>query len=142
MSNGKKQETEYYDVKYNTRTILIGLWVVLILLYIYCDHFSFFRTGEIERIISGFIGPFKITQLSLVLFSLITIIPSLIIIACLFIDPKYLRLINIIGGILFTLVNIGNIVGETWAYYLMYGIIEIAITVLIIIISIKWKKKI
>ena len=47
MSNGKKQETEYYDVKYNTRTILIGLWVVLILLYIYCDHFSFFRTGEI-----------------------------------------------------------------------------------------------
>ena len=78
----------------------------------------------------------------MVLFSLITIIPSLIIVACLFIEPKYLRLINIIGGILFTLVNIGNIVGETWVYYLMYGLIEIVITILIIIVSIKWKKNV
>ena len=142
MANENKEKIEYVDAKYNTRTTLIGLWVVLILLYIYCDHFSFFRTGEIERIISGFIGPFKITQISLILSSLITIIPSLTIVACLFVNPNILRYINIIVGILFTLVNIGNIVGETWAYYLMYGIIEIVITVLIIIISIRWKKKI
>ena len=141
MANENKQKAEYVDAKYNARTILIGLWVVLILLYIYCDHFSFFRTGEIERIISGFIGPFKITQISLILSSLITIIPSLTIVACLFVKPNILRCINIIVGILFTLVNIGNIVGETWAYYLMYGIIEIIITVMITIISIRWKKK-
>ena len=135
MANENKQKTEYVDVKYNTRTILIGLWVVLIFLYTYCDKFLFFRL--IERIISRFIRPFTITQIS----TLITIIPSLIIVACLFIKPKILRWINIIAGILFTIVNIGNIVGER-AYYFMFGIIEIAITVLIIVVSIKWKKKI
>ena len=141
MAKENKQRYEYVDVKYSTRTILMGLWVVLILLYIYCDHFSFFRTGEIERIISGFIGPFKITQISLVICSLITIIPSLIIAACLFVKAKIIRWINIIAGILFTLVNIVNIVGETWAYYLLYGIIETVITVLITIISIKWIRR-
>jgi len=43
---------------------------------------------------------------------------------------------------MFTLVNIGNLVGEKWAYYLFYGIIEIIITITIIIISIKWPIKI
>ena len=53
-----------------------------------------------------------------------------------------IKWINIIAGIVYTLVNVGNIVGEKWAYYLIYGIIEIIITILIIIKSIKWDKKI
>ena len=140
MANENRQKTEYEDAPFNTRTMLTGLWIAMILFYIYCDHFSIFRPGEIERVMSGFIGPFKITQLSLVLASLTTILPSLIIVACLFLKPKYLKWINIVGGILFMLVNIGNLVGETWAYYWVYGVIEFLITVAIVIKSIKWPR--
>jgi hypothetical protein len=142
MPDENKQKTEYMDITFSTRTIVMVLWIVLILLYVYCDHFSFFRTGELEKVIAGFMGPFKITQLSLILASLLTIIPSLAIIACLFLKSGILRWINIMSGIVFTLVNIANIVGETWAYYLAYGIIELCVTLLITIMSIKWPTKI
>ena len=138
MANENRQNTEYADARLSARAVLTVLWITLILLYIYCDHFSFFRPGEIERVISGFIGPFRITQVSLVLASLTTIIPSLIIIACLFLKAKYLRLINIIGGTLFALVSIGNLVGESWAYYWIYGVFELLVTVLIVIKAFKW----
>ena len=137
MAN-EKQKLEYADAQFNTRTVLTGLWITLILLYIYCDFFTLIRTGEIEGVIAGNIGPFTITQLFLALASLTTVIPSLMIITCLFLKLPYLRLINIIGGIVFTIVNIGNLAGETWAYYWIYGSIELLITVVITVKSIKW----
>jgi hypothetical protein len=137
-----KQKDEYEDVKLNNRTILIGLWTVLMLLYIYCDIFSFFRPNKLNEMIAGFMGPFQINQISLITASVLMAIPALIIIANLFIKLVIIKWINIIGGIVYTLVNIGNIIEEKWAYYIIYAIIEILITVLIIIKSIKWPKKI
>jgi hypothetical protein len=137
-----KQKDEYEDIKLNTRTILIGLWTVLMLLYIYCDIFSFFRLNKLNEMIAGFMGPFQTNQISLITASVLMAIPALIIITNLFIKLVVIKWINIIGGIVYTLVNIGNIIGEEWAYYIIYAIIEIIITVLIIIKSIKWPKKI
>jgi len=68
-------------------------------------------------------------------------IPALMIVANLFIKLNVIRWINIIAGILYTLVSIGNITNEKWAYNSIYGIIEIIITLLIIIKSIKWYRK-
>ncbi|GHU07146.1 hypothetical protein FACS1894151_01010 [Spirochaetia bacterium] len=142
MDNKNKQKTEYDDVKLNTRTVLIGLWTALMLLYIYCDIFTFFRPNHINEIIDGFMGPFPVNQISLMVAGILMALPALMIIANLFIKMVKIKWINIIGGILFTLVNIGNMVGEKWAYYIIYGIIELIITVLIIMKSIKWPKKI
>jgi hypothetical protein len=44
-----KQKDEYEDIKLNTRTILIGLWTVLMLLYIYCD--SFYPVGSLNYLL-------------------------------------------------------------------------------------------
>jgi hypothetical protein len=141
MLNGERQKSEYEDIKLNTRTILIGLWTALMLLYIYCDIFSFFRPNHINEIIAGFMGPFQINQISLMVSALLMAVPVLMIIANLFIKMVIIKWINIIAGIVYTLVNIGNIIGEKWAYYLIYGVIEIGITLLIIIKSVKWPKK-
>ena len=142
MANENKQKAEYVDIKFSTRTILMGLWITLMLLYIYCDIYSFFRPNHINEINDGFMGPFQINQISLVIAAMMMAIPALMIVANLFIRLVIIKWINIIAGIVYTLVNIGNIMGETWAYYLTYGVIEIMITVLIIINSIKWPKKI
>jgi len=34
-------------------------------------------------------------------------------------------------GILYTVVNISNLIGEAWAYYIFFGIVEIVLTLLI-----------
>jgi hypothetical protein len=142
MANENKEKTEYADIKFSTRTILIGLWITLMLLYIYCDIFSFFRPNHINEILEGKLGPFQINQIFLIVSGILMAIPALMIIANLFIKLVAIKWINIIVGIVYTFVNIGNIIGETWGYYIMYGIIEIIITVLVIIKSIKWPKKI
>jgi hypothetical protein len=141
MENENKQETAYEDKKLDTRTILTGLWITLMLLYIYCDIFSFFRPNHINEIVAGFMGPFQIDQISLMMAGLLMALPALMVVANLFIKLVAIKWINIIAGIVYTLVNIGNIIGETWAYYLIYGVIEIGITLLIIIKSIRWPKK-
>ena len=140
MTIENKPKTEYEDKKLSTRAILIGLWVSLMLLYIYCDIFSFFRPNHINEILEGLMGPFEVNQISLLIAGVLMAIPALMIVANLFIKLVAIRWINIIVGIIYTFVNIGNIIGEIWVYYLFYGIIEIGITVLIIIKSIKWNK--
>jgi hypothetical protein len=141
MSNDNGQNKEYEDVKYPTRTILIGLWITLMLLYIYCEILWYLRPNRINEIIDGFMGPFQIDQISLMIVGIVMAIPALMIVANLFIKLNAIKWINIIAGILYTLVSIGNITNEKWAYNLIYGIIEIIITLLIIIKSIKWYRK-
>ena len=142
MIEENKPKTEYEDVKFNTRTILIGLWITLMLLYIYCDIFSFFKPNLLHEINEGFMGPFPVSQISLMVAALMMALPALMIIANLFIKLVAIKWINFVAGIVYTLVNIGNMVGEKWAYYIMYGIIELILTILIIIKSIKWKTEI
>ena len=142
MANEKRPKLEYEDFKLNIRIKIVGLWISLMLLYIYCDIFTFFRPGQLNDIINGFMGPFPVGQLSLFIAGILLAFPVLIIIANLFIKVNTIKWINIIGGIVFTLVNIGNLIGEKWAYYIFYGIIEIIITITIIVISMKWPRKI
>jgi uncharacterized membrane protein len=86
-------------------------------------------------------GPFQINQISLMIVGIVMVIPILMIVANSFIRLNAIKWINIIAGILYTFVSIGNINSEKWAYNLIYGIIEIIITLLIIIKSIKWYRK-
>ena len=128
-------------MKINTNFKLMGLWITLMLLYIYCDIYSFHRTGYVNEMIAGKIGPFEVSQGILAAFGALMIIPALMIPVCLFLKTKINRWVNIVVGALYTLVNIGNLAGETWVYYWIYGLIETAITVIVIITAIKWKKE-
>ena len=67
------------------------------------------------------------------------LIPALMVFLSLALKPKVGRWANIILGVLYTAVNIGNLVGETWAFYLLYGIVEVALTLLIIGYAWKWR---
>ena len=137
-----KEKQEYEDIKLNIRTKLIGLWTVLMLLYIYCDIHTLFKPGQINALINGFMGPFPINQISLLVTGITLAIPALMIMANLFIRMVAIRWINIIVGIVYTFVDIGNMTSEKWAYNIFYGIVELAVTIAIVIISIKWPKKI
>ena len=129
------------DVKINVKIKLSALWVTLMLLYIYADFFSHYNPGDLEEIIAGFIGPFPVTQVSLLLSSILMIIPAVMVFLSLTLKPKANRRTNVTFGILYTVVNIGNLIGETWAYYILFGIIEIVLTLLIVLYAWKWPKQ-
>jgi hypothetical protein len=137
--NAINKPTEKEDVKINVKMKLSALWTALILLYIYADIFSLYRPGQIEKVISGQMGPFPVTQGSLLAASLLMMIPAIMVFLSLTLKPKVNRWANISLGVLYTFVNISNLIGETWAFYIFFGLVEIALTFLIVGYAWKWR---
>jgi hypothetical protein len=67
------------DHSLSVKVKLAGLWTAMMLLYVYADILSFYRPGEIADIESGELGPFDVSQPSLVIASVIVIVPTLMI---------------------------------------------------------------
>ena len=122
----------------DVKTKLSALWIAVMLLYIYADILSLFRPGQIEEIMEGRMGPLQVTQGSLLIASILMIIPAVMVFLSLTLKPAVNRWTNVSLGVLYTLVNISNLIGESWAYYISFGIVEILITLLIVRSAWKW----
>jgi hypothetical protein len=137
--NTLNKTAEKEDVKINVKMQLSALWVALMLIYIYADILSLFKLGAIEKMVEGFMGPFPVTQGSLLSASILMMIPAVMVFLSLTLKSKVNRWVNIIIGVLYTFVNIGNLIGETWAFYIFFGVVEIVLTILIIGFAWKWR---
>ncbi|MBE2197429.1 MAG: hypothetical protein IAE79_02390 [Anaerolinea sp.] len=129
------------DAPINVKLRLSALWVAMMLLYIYADILSLFRPGQVQEIIAGRMGPFAATQVSLLTATILMTIPAVMVFLSLILKPKAGRQANIIFGVLYTLVNISNLIGESWAYYLFFGAVEIVLTLMIIWYAWRWPKQ-
>lgn len=119
--------------EFKTRIQLAGFWISLMLLYVYADLFSFYRPGYVSKVIDGQMGILTVSQSTLLISSVLMLLPIVMIPLSLSLQKKPVYILNCIVGILYTFVNISNLIGEYWLYYLVYGVIEIAITVLIVL---------
>ena len=102
-------------------------------------YFRWFKPGQIEHMLAGRMGPFPVTQESLLTASILMLIPAVMVFLSLALKPKVDRWANIILGVLYTAVNIGNMVGETWAFYILLGVVEMVLTLLIVGHAWKWR---
>ena len=131
---------EKESVKINVKMKLSALWAALMFIYIYADILSLFKAGAIEKMMAGFMGPFPVTQGSLLSASILMMIPAAMVFLSLTLKPKVNRWANIILGVLFTFVNVGNLIGETsWIFYMSFVVAEIALTLLIVGYAWKWR---
>ncbi|MHC1770154.1 MAG: DUF6326 family protein [Flexilinea sp.] len=137
--NSNSKTTEKEDVKINVKIKLSTLWGALMFIYIYADILHLFIPGQIEKMMEGFMGPFPVTQGSLLSASILMMIPAVMVFLSLTLKPKVNRRANIILGVLFTCVNISNSIGETWAFYILFVIVEIVLTLLIVGHAWKWR---
>jgi len=138
--NMLNKTTETEAVRTPVKMMLSALWVSLMFLYIYADILSFYRPGKMEAVMAGRMGPFPVTQASLLQATILMLIPAVMVFLSLALKPRVDRWVNIILGVLYTAVNIGNLVGETWAFYILFGIVEIAITLLIVGYAWRWRR--
>lgn len=136
--NTIKKNAEMEDVKLNVKIKLSALWIAMMLLYIYADILSLFRPGQVEEMLEGRMGPFPVTQGSLLTASILMIIPAVMVFLSMALKPVVNRWANITLGTLYTLVNISNLIGEAWVYYIFFGIVEIVLTLLIVRYAWKW----
>jgi hypothetical protein len=125
----------------NTKVKLASAWVALIAFYIYADFLSLYRPGEIDEIRRGVMGPLEVSQATLLVASVIVMIPAVMIVLSVLLPAGVNRSLNLVLAVLYTLVNISNLVGESWAYYFLFGIAEIAITTYVFLTAWRWPIK-
>ena len=136
-----EKKSPFVEQKVNVKLIIMSAWIALMCLYIYCDIFSLYRPGTIGSITSGKMGFFDVSQMSLFSASLLMVIPSIMILFSTLATARASRIINLVTSVIYFLVNIGNLIGETWGYYFLFGLLEIGVVILIFVISLKWPKE-
>ncbi len=141
MNSNRKTARILEDVKINVKIKLSALWVTVMVLYAFGDIQSFYRPGIIEEILAGKIAGNEINQVFLLMAAISVVIPIIMIFLSLVLKPEVNRWANIIVGIIYTGYVIIFMIGDGWAYYYFYSIIEIVMTLLIVWHALKWPKQ-
>jgi len=144
----KQQNHDTYTLEnftINVKLKLSALWIVVMFIYVYADIKVFFQPGIIDNIRSGKIAGMEINQMFLLCSAIVMAIPSFMIFLSLFLKPRFNRAINMVLGIVYTLIIIStyflNGEGDIWDYYVLYNTIEIILTIMIVWHAFNWPKK-
>lgn len=124
----------------DVRLKISALWIVYMFIYIYTDYYKMYIPGKINEMNSGFYDEIQITQLTLLTFSAITIIPALMIFLTLIIKENVNRWLNIIIGLLHIGVGIVAIIDFTWPFWIFYNSLLICVATLIVANAWRWQK--
>ena len=115
------------------------LWIFVMFNYTYADIVTLMDSSVLEEILTGSVGGLQITQGFLLGASILMEIPIAMIVLSLVLDYRINRLANIIAGTIKTAaVFLSMFVGTPAMYYLFFGTIEIACTLLIIYYAWTW----
>ena len=135
------EKPELVERKVDVKIVLMAAWASFMFMYVYCDIFSFHRADVINGILAGKIGPFEVSQMGLLLFGVLLAIPGLMILVTARAKARLGRAVNLAVSLIYFLVNIGNLVGETWAYYWLYGILEQGLAAFIFVTALRWPRQ-
>ena len=107
-------------------------------LYTYGDYFTLYVPGKLEGMIGGKFVTIDTTESVLLAASLLMAVPSVMIFLSLVLAPKINWLMNIVLGILYSIVMFLTMLMGAWTYYLFLGVVEIVLTLLIVRYAWKW----
>ena len=121
----------FEDIKIHVRFKLFALWSSVMFFYIYGDFFELFQPGKLQEMISARTPLGHVSQGVLLGMSLIMVMPSLMPFLSLILPAGVNRWMNIVLGALYSVIMILVIRGG-WHFYVLYGLIEVTLTVLIV----------
>ena len=122
----------------DVRIRLAALWTSVMLLYIYADYFGLYIPGRLQKMISGQMPPLGPTTQSVLLFtSAMMAIPSAMIFLSVALPRAVNRVLNIVFGTLYTIIILVTM--WDWWFFVVYGVIEIALTSLVVWYAATWR---
>lgn len=129
------------DLKVNIKIKLAALWASVTFFYIYGDYFELYVPDKVQGIINGtsmLDNPVKLFAASVLL-----AIPALMVCLSVILPSKSNRLLNVLAGIFFTAIMLliaATSMSEWRAFYVLYALVESALTALIVWYAWKWEK--
>ncbi|MDQ8012244.1 MAG: DUF6326 family protein, partial [Flavobacterium nitrogenifigens] len=120
-----------------------ALWTSVMFCYVYGDYFSLYVPKKVEDFISG--DTLLDSPVKLFLAAILMAIPALMIVASVVLKPKFNRLLNIVFGIIYTLIMLliaFTTIAPWWSFYVFFALIESVLTSVIFWTALKWPKKV
>ena len=128
--------------KVNIKIKLAALWASATFCYLYGDYFELYTPDKVNSLITG--DNVMDTPATLLLASIVLAIPSVMVAASVLLNSKINRILNIIFGTIFTIMQV--LVGiystnEWYLFYVFLAFLESIITALIVWYAWKWPKE-
>lgn len=128
--------------KVNIKIKLAALWASATFCYLYGDYFELYAPDKVNSLITG--DNVMDTPATLLLASIVLAIPSVMVAASILLNSKINRILNIIFGTIFTIMQVLIGIFSTNEWYLFYvflAFLESIITALIVWYAWKWPKE-
>ena len=128
------------EYEINIKIKLSALWASVMSLYIYCDYFELYTPNKLQSMIDGTTRFGSGDQGVLLGLSAIVLVTSLMICLSILLPAAINRVLNILVGLIMTLMLgfLAYVAG--WYFYKMYAAVESLLTLLIAWLAWKWPK--
>jgi len=138
--NSTTVRTVLDDVPVNVKMKLSALWASVMFCYIYADYFGLYVPGKLQHMLEGRMGPLGATTQGVLLgTSAVMAIPSVMIVLSLTLKPRLNRTLNLLFGALYTAIILVTM--WEWAFYIFFGVIEVALTALVVWTAWRWPRR-
>lgn len=133
----------FEDIRVHVRLKLFALWSSVMFFYIYGDYFQLWQPGQLQGMLAGQLFFPGNPQWVLLGGSSVMIVPSLMPFLALVLPVRLNRWLNIIFGVVYSLIMIAVIVASKggWYFYIMFALIEIILTLLVVWYAWTWPKE-
>ena len=127
------------DVKVHVRFRLSALWAAVMFCYVYGDYFELYQPGKLQGMLAGRMPFGPISQGVLVGTSALLAVPAVMVFLPLVLPPRVSRWVNIVLGVVYTLIMLLAIQGS-WYFYIFFGVLEMMLTSSIVWYAWTWPK--
>ena len=122
--------------------VLAGLWIAMLFLFAYVDIFGFWRADVIQGALDGEVPGqgIAINQAFLAAATGFIVIPVLMMVASLVLRAAVNRKLNIVVSVAYAVAIAALCIGESWIYYLIGSLFEVALLLAITRIAWAWPR--
>jgi uncharacterized protein DUF6326 len=132
-------KNDWEDIEVPVKLKLAALWTSVMFCYLYADYFGLYVPGALAKMLDGIMEPLGPTTQNMLLgTSLMMAIPSVMIFLSVALRPGASRWLNIVFGTLYSLIILLTM--WSWRFYVFFGVIEIALTGLIVWYAWNWPR--
>ena len=122
------------------KVLLSTIWIFATLNYLYCDVVSLMDSNLLKQYLTGTVNGMVFNQGTLLAAAILVEIPIVMVLLSRVLKYKANRWVNIIAGVIMTLVQAATLlVGTPAMYYLFCSVLEIASTVLVVWFAWNWR---
>ncbi|MFC4068682.1 DUF6326 family protein [Actinoplanes subglobosus] len=128
------------DTRVDVKVVLCGLWVSTLFVFAYVDIFGFFRADVISGVLAGEVSGtgFAVDQTFLLLTTLYIAPAALMVVVSLLTRARVNRIANIGVGLFYVVTVAATLIGESWIYYLVGSLIEMALLLAVVRVAWTW----